>query len=439
MSASILHAVNSSNVLKKLTVDSDGKLNVTGGSANTEVTHSGALGASPDDQKGMILAGFAGTPSVTGNDACLLACSTSGELKVSHGTLSVTGGGTESGALRVTLANDSTGTLTVDNGGTFAVQSTLQAGTANVGMIEVMGNTNAAGSGDNKHLLTDDAGHLQIDVLTAPETAVTHSTLSVTGGGTESGALRVTLASDSTGTLTVDNGGTFAVQSTLQAGTANVGMIEVMGNTHAAGSGDNKHLLTDAAGHLQVDVLDCALPSGAATAVNQTAVQSIHDSAISNLSTQSGTMLMGVAGDIAAVTSGDSCLLSCSTNGALKTSNMVYASTGTRSTSESVTASATYTSSEIDLSKKTSKLTIWGYISGITGASSGYNNIQILGSNTSSGTFDDMGSNFEILFDSDGKFGTTIDIHAPFIKLQIVNSNTTGRTLVYNLGYKQHL
>ena len=55
-----------------------------------------------------------------------------------------TGGGAESGALRVTLANDSTGVvsvddgggaLTVDNGGTFAVQSTLQAGSATVGKL----------------------------------------------------------------------------------------------------------------------------------------------------------------------------------------------------------------------------------------------------------------------------------------------------------------
>jgi hypothetical protein len=36
--------------------------------------------------------------------------------------LSTTGGGTEAAALRVTIANDSTGTLTVDNAGTFAVQ-----------------------------------------------------------------------------------------------------------------------------------------------------------------------------------------------------------------------------------------------------------------------------------------------------------------------------
>ena len=55
-----------------------------------------------------------------------------------------------------------------------------------------------------------------------------------TGGGTESGALRVTIASNSTGVLsiddnsgsiTVDNGGTFAVQSTLQAGSASIGTL----------------------------------------------------------------------------------------------------------------------------------------------------------------------------------------------------------------------
>ena len=55
-----------------------------------------------------------------------------------------TGGGTESGALRVTIANDSTGVvsvddgggaITVDNGGTFAVQSTLQAGSAAIGKL----------------------------------------------------------------------------------------------------------------------------------------------------------------------------------------------------------------------------------------------------------------------------------------------------------------
>ena len=82
-----------------------------------------------------------------------------------------TGGGAESGALRVTLANDSTGVisvddgggaLTVDNGGTFAVQSTLQAGSAaigklaansgvDIGDVDVTSNVQPAGFGSIGH------------------------------------------------------------------------------------------------------------------------------------------------------------------------------------------------------------------------------------------------------------------------------------------------
>ena len=64
------------------------------------------------------------------------------ELNTDYGK--VVGGGVEATALRVTLANDSTGlvsvddgggALTVDNGGTFAVQSTLQAGANAIGKL----------------------------------------------------------------------------------------------------------------------------------------------------------------------------------------------------------------------------------------------------------------------------------------------------------------
>lgn len=90
-------------------------------------------------------------------------------------------------------------------------------------------------------LKTDTNGELQVDVLTLPNVTVgtmaalvagtanigdvdvltVPAPLSTTGGGTEATALRVTLANDSTGVvsvddngsaLTVDNGGTFAVQ-----------------------------------------------------------------------------------------------------------------------------------------------------------------------------------------------------------------------------------
>lgn len=99
-------------------------------------------------------------------------------------------------------ANAGTGTFTVANGGTFAVQ---------------VDNSPVLGAGSNN--IGD------VDVLTVP------APLNVTGTGTEASALRVTIATDSTGvlsiddnagSLTVDNGGTFAVQAS-QAGTWTLG------------------------------------------------------------------------------------------------------------------------------------------------------------------------------------------------------------------------
>ena len=87
-----------------------------------------------------------------------------------------------------------------------------------------------------------------VDVLTVP------APLSTSGGGTEATALRVTLASDSTGlvsiddnnsSITVDNGGTFAVQATLQAST---NTTEVVGDVaHSAGASGNPIMVAGAA------------------------------------------------------------------------------------------------------------------------------------------------------------------------------------------------
>lgn len=104
--------------------------------------------------------------------------------------LNVTGGGTEAAALRVTIANDSTGVVSIDdNGGSLTVDGTitanLAAGTNNIG---------------------------DVDVLTVP------APLNVTGGGTEASALRVTLANDSTGVLSIDdNGASITIDGTVTA------------------------------------------------------------------------------------------------------------------------------------------------------------------------------------------------------------------------------
>lgn len=220
------------------------------------------------------------------------------ETNTDYGT--VTGGGVEASALRVTLANDSTGVLSVDdNGSTLSVDdggSTLSiddggasvtvdhtqldllhsedfdtgAGTDNTAAIGIaipsnsgavavdstnplpidvqFGAAQAATNTGNSNANTqrvvlatdqpvvsvdDNGGSLTIDgTVTANLSATDNAVLdtietntdygTVTGGGVEASALRVTIANDSTGVLsiddnggaiTVDNGGTFAVQA----------------------------------------------------------------------------------------------------------------------------------------------------------------------------------------------------------------------------------
>lgn len=103
--------------------------------------------------------------------------------------LSTIGGGTEATALRVTVATDSTGVLSVD----------------------------------------DNGGSLTVD----------NAALAVVGGGVEATALRVTIASDSTGVLSVDdNGGSLTVDGTVAVsavvagtGATNLGKAEDAGHT----------------------------------------------------------------------------------------------------------------------------------------------------------------------------------------------------------------
>jgi len=51
--------------------------------------------------------------------------------------------------------------------------TSISAGTNRIGMVALKANENVAGSGTERHLLCDSAGHLQIDVVSAPTTTVT--------------------------------------------------------------------------------------------------------------------------------------------------------------------------------------------------------------------------------------------------------------------------
>lgn len=146
-----------------------------------------------------------------------------GSLTVDNAALSVTGGGVEASALRVTLANDSTGVVSVDdNGGSLTVDGTVSvsgavdtelttadldtgAGTdtrAVVGLVLAASGGGLLVGSANPMPVSDNSGSLTID----------NAALSVTGGGVEASALRVTIANDSTGVLSVDdNGSTISV------------------------------------------------------------------------------------------------------------------------------------------------------------------------------------------------------------------------------------
>lgn len=115
------------------------------------------------------------------------------------------GGGVEANALRVTVASDSTGVLSVDdNGGSLTVDGTVAVtGVATDAKLDTI------------------IGH--VDGLETALTAANASIAStavmddvVFGGGTEAAAQRVTIATDSTGVLSVDdNGGSLTVDGTV--------------------------------------------------------------------------------------------------------------------------------------------------------------------------------------------------------------------------------
>ena len=53
--------------------------------------------------------------------------------------------------------------------------TSISAGTNRIGMVGLKANEAADGSGTERHVLSDAAGHLQIDVISAPSTAVTNA------------------------------------------------------------------------------------------------------------------------------------------------------------------------------------------------------------------------------------------------------------------------
>lgn len=147
----------------------------------------------------------------------------------------------------------------------------------------------SAGTADGATVATEDTGGAEYQKIKLVDGTAAATTMIAAGGGVEANALRVTVASDSTGVLTVDG----TVTANLSA-TDNT----VLDNIDS----DTTSILAD-------------------TAAIQTAVETIDnavhvDDAAFTLGTDSGQMIMGFAGT-QSVNANDACALACETDGAL--------------------------------------------------------------------------------------------------------------------------
>lgn len=183
--------------------------------------------------------------------------------------------------------SDASGSLTIDNANLDVALSTrlkaadTLAGVTLVGTLSTI--TNVVHIDDNSSTLSiDDGGGIitvdgtvafsnttiAVTQSTSPwviSGAVTNTVLSVVGGGTEATAQRVTIASDSTGVLSIDdNGGSLTIDgtvafsnTTIDLGASSLAALELIGIKGADGStiaaNANPLPISDAAGSITVD------------------------------------------------------------------------------------------------------------------------------------------------------------------------------------------
>ena len=214
-----------------------------------------------------------GTVTVDGTGGSFPVTDSGGSLTVDNAALAVVGGGVEAAALRVTIANDSTGVVSIDDNagsltvdGSVSLAAAIPAGTNNIG---------------------------DVDVLTVP------APLNVTGGGVELGALRVTIANDSTGLLSIDDNagsltvdGSVSLAAAIPAGTNNIGDVDVL--TIAAG--DNNIGNVDI-----VTMPNVTLAAG--TNTNEVVGDAAHDAAIAGNPVRIGARALSA--DYTAVATGN--------------------------------------------------------------------------------------------------------------------------------------
>ncbi len=165
-----------------LSMDANGALRVTGGGGGTQYVGDAAATATPTGTMAMGLANSAAPSDVSANnDAVALWALRNGSQVVNlaaGGTLILGGNGTAAGAIRVSLASDSTGVVTLTG--------SLPAGTNNIGDVDVLTLPNVTlAAGTNTNEVVGDV---------AQDVAIAGNPLSM--GGRASSAVPTAMAAD---------------------------------------------------------------------------------------------------------------------------------------------------------------------------------------------------------------------------------------------------
>ncbi len=208
--------------------DNGGSLTIDHSALNTIHYEDYDTGAGNDSTAavGIVAPGSGGPVPITGDNANGL------DVDVTRvgGTVTVSGTVTANAG-----TNLDTSGLALETGGNLADAKTAVETLRDTTLADVpnvLGTTGAAGpskalsiagtrsTGELDEIRTDSDGHLQIDVINTVAVSASELTdietntdsLAVTGGGVQAGALRVTIASDSSGVISVDdNGSTLSV------------------------------------------------------------------------------------------------------------------------------------------------------------------------------------------------------------------------------------
>ena len=195
------------------------------------------------------------------------------------------------------------------------VVAALPVGANKIGAVAMRANEAADGSGTERHLLCDSAGHLQVDVISAPTTAVT-GTVTANLSATDNAVLddiASKAGSIKTSVELIDNaisGSEMQVDvvAALPAGTNKIGAVALKANEAADGSGTERHLVTDANGFLQVEDKSLTIVAPTVNLAESTTLQrvnlALHDSGNSTTRTakcnSSGEMKVEASGTVTA-------------------------------------------------------------------------------------------------------------------------------------------